>query len=71
MKIRPVRAELFCADRERDRQTDRHEEANSRFSKLLERPYKLNREPAPSMLARGWDASQKRRTFSVLDIETD
>jgi hypothetical protein len=32
MKIRPMGAELFHADR----QTDRHNEANSRFSQLCE-----------------------------------
>ena len=31
MKIRPVEAELFRADR----QTDRHDESTGRFSKLL------------------------------------
>jgi hypothetical protein len=35
MKIRPVGAELFHADG--DRQTDRHDEANSRFSQFCER----------------------------------
>jgi len=33
MKIRPAGAELFCADR----QTDRHDEANSRFSQFCRR----------------------------------
>jgi hypothetical protein len=33
MKIRPVGAELFHADR----QTDKHDEANSRFSQICER----------------------------------
>jgi hypothetical protein len=33
MKIRPVGAELFHSDR----QTDRHDEANRRFSELWER----------------------------------
>jgi len=33
MKIHPVRAELFHANR----QTDRHDETNSRFSQLWER----------------------------------
>jgi len=33
MKIRPVGAELF----HRDGQTDRHDEANSRFSQFFER----------------------------------
>jgi hypothetical protein len=36
MKIRPVRAELFHADR----QTDGHDKANGRFSKFCERAYK-------------------------------
>jgi len=36
MKIRPVGAELFHADR----QTDRHNEANSRFSQICERAKK-------------------------------
>jgi hypothetical protein len=41
MKIRPVGAELFQADGQtvgaRDRQTDRHDETNSRFSHFCER----------------------------------
>jgi hypothetical protein len=37
MKIRPVGAEFFHADRRRDRQTDRHEKAKSRFSQFYER----------------------------------
>ena len=45
MKIRPLGAELFNADRrthgEMDRRTDRHDEANSRFSQLSESVYKL------------------------------
>ena len=32
MKIRPVRAELFRVDRRTDGQTERHDDANSRFS---------------------------------------
>jgi hypothetical protein len=36
-KIRPVGAELFHADRRPNRQTDRHDEANSRSSRLYER----------------------------------
>jgi len=44
MKIRPVGAELFrsCgrADKQRYKQTDRHAEANSRFSQFLERAWK-------------------------------
>jgi len=34
MKIRLVGAELFHADEQRNRQTDRHDEANSRFSQI-------------------------------------
>jgi len=34
MKIRPVGAEFFHADR----RTDRHDEADSRFSKFFEAP---------------------------------
>jgi len=34
MKIRPVEAELFHAEG----QTDRHDEANSRFSQVYEGP---------------------------------
>jgi len=37
MKIRPVGAELFHADRQTDGQTGRHDEANSRFSQFCER----------------------------------
>jgi hypothetical protein len=37
MKIRPVGTELFYAEGRTDRQTDRHEEANSRFSQFSER----------------------------------
>jgi len=42
MKILPVGAELFHVDgrtdvqKDTDRQTDRHDEANSRFSKFCE-----------------------------------
>jgi len=36
MKIRRVGAELFRADGRTDGQTDRHDEANSRFSKFFE-----------------------------------
>jgi hypothetical protein len=42
MKIRPLRVELFYADRQTDRQagrqTDRHDEANGRFSQFCEAP---------------------------------
>jgi hypothetical protein len=41
MKIHPVLAELFHADRRTDGRTDRHEEPNSRFSQLRESAYKL------------------------------
>jgi hypothetical protein len=37
MKIRPVGAELFHADRRTDGRTDRHDEANSRFPQFCER----------------------------------
>jgi len=37
MKICPVGAELFHADR----RTDRHDEANSRFPQFCERDYEL------------------------------
>jgi hypothetical protein len=38
MKIRPVGAERFHADRQTDgRRADRHDEANNRFSKFCER----------------------------------
>jgi hypothetical protein len=32
MKIRPVGTDFFNADKRRERQTDRHDEANGRFS---------------------------------------
>ena len=38
MKIRPVEAELFRAFRKIDRQTDRHDEANSSFSQFVNAP---------------------------------
>ena len=41
MKILQVGAELFHADRQTDRGTDRHAEARSRFSQILERAYKI------------------------------
>jgi hypothetical protein len=34
MKILPVDAELYHADRQTDGRTDRHEEANNRFTHL-------------------------------------
>ena len=37
MKIRVVGAELFHEGGRTDRQTDRHDKANSRFSKFFER----------------------------------
>ena len=37
MKIRPERADLFHADARKKRQTDRLDEANSRFSQFYER----------------------------------
>ena len=36
MKIRLVGAELLHADGRTDRQTDKHDEANSRFSQVCE-----------------------------------
>jgi len=36
-KICPARAELFHENGRLDRQTDRHDEANSRFSQFYER----------------------------------
>jgi hypothetical protein len=40
IKIRPVRANLFDADRQTYRQTDRHGKANSHFPKIYERTKK-------------------------------
>jgi len=37
MKISPEGAELFHAERRMDGRTDRHDEANSRFSQFFER----------------------------------
>ena len=37
MKLGPVRAELFQADRQKDVRTDGHDEANSRFPQFSER----------------------------------
>ena len=39
MKIRPVGVELFCANR----RTDRHDEANSRFSQFCEKRLKITK----------------------------
>jgi len=36
MKIRPAGAELFHADGRADRRTDKHDEADSRFSQFCE-----------------------------------
>jgi len=56
MKIRPVWAELFHADG----QTDRHDDANSRFSQFRETPYKRitisSREPTQRPFV--WRVSQ-------------
>ena len=41
MEIRPLEAELFHADR----QTGRHDEANSRFSKFFEGTQQLTNRP--------------------------
>jgi hypothetical protein len=40
MKILPVGAELSYADGQIDRRTDRHDEANSDFSRFCELAYK-------------------------------
>jgi hypothetical protein len=40
-KIRPVGTELLHVDGQTDRQTDRHDEANSRFPQFCERGQKL------------------------------
>jgi len=40
MEILPVGAELLHADGRKDGRRDRHDEANSRFSKFCERAYK-------------------------------
>jgi len=37
MKLGPVGAEFFHADRQKDVRTDGHDEANSRFSQFCER----------------------------------
>ena len=37
MKMRPVGAELFSVDGWKHRQTDTHDEANSRFSQFFDR----------------------------------
>ena len=42
MNIRPVGAELFHADLQKDRQTDRHEESNYRFSQFFESALKMS-----------------------------
>jgi len=39
MEIHPVKTEFFYAGEETDGQTDRHDEANSRFSQFRERAY--------------------------------
>jgi hypothetical protein len=43
VKIRSVGAELFRADGETDRQTDKHDEANSRYLQFYERAKKKHR----------------------------
>jgi len=40
MKIRPLGVELFDADGRTNKQSDRHDEAKSRFSQFCERPDK-------------------------------
>ena len=51
MKIRRVGAELFHADR----QTDGHDEANSRFSQFCELAQKKTRRPVTGFCAPGRD----------------
>jgi hypothetical protein len=41
MKIRPVGAKFFHADIRTNEHTDRHEEANSRFSQFFESAYNV------------------------------
>jgi len=43
MKIRPVEAKLLDADGQTSRQTDRHDEANSRFFAILPTRQKIKK----------------------------
>jgi len=47
MKIRPVRAEFFHTEGQADKQTDRHDVANPRYSHFFERDYKVNGQNVP------------------------
>jgi len=50
MKISPVGAEFSMrTERHRDRQTDRHDEANSRLSQLCECAYQQSTKISPSV----------------------
>jgi len=43
MKIRPIEAKLFHADRRKDTLTDKHDAANSRFSQICARAQNIVR----------------------------
>jgi hypothetical protein len=43
IKIRPVEAELLHADRKADRQTDKHDGGNKRFSQILGKSLKTQK----------------------------
>jgi hypothetical protein len=65
MKILPLGAELFHAEGRADRETDRHDEAKSRFWQFCERASKRNKittyQHGPSM-------SLHRQILSVLHL---
>ena len=63
MKIRPVGAELLHANGRTDRQTDtdRHDEANSRFSQVCKRA-SLTRNCAPSNATHKYQSVIKEAT---------
>jgi hypothetical protein len=71
MKIRPVEAELFHADRQTDRRIDRHDKVNSRLWQFCELAQKLNKvSETASVSIFGWNVGSWW-TAEVCSLESD
>jgi len=70
MKILPVGAELFYADRWTDgRTTDRHDEANSRSSQFCERALKWKRQySGPNYSRHSYDSDCSNFLHTPIEI---
>ena len=80
MKIYPVGAELFYADKREDRLADRHDDANSHFSQFGESAKKLMKvisnlvpvnEQSYKMERFDFEVQRKKKLFHSVKIENN